>query len=336
LALGGLADPAPPVGGQVVQPALSDPAAPAQVESADPGFQVATPGYPRALTADATSVFAGTDDTGPAASQIVGYSHVGQQTQRIAIQGQGRQRAGGLTSAAIYGSGLLATDRGRGALLWIDPRSGSQKTLATLPDLPPCLSGLTGTCQPGVENAPPAPEGVVVTAGFAYIADAGQGTIWRYEFASKKLTAWYASSDFASSGPSGLALDDAGDLVFTVAQTLDTAAFVKGAVYRLGVSSTGAPDTRTLLATFDAGANPGPVAVGYGATYVALRGAGGIVEIAHDGKVTNVPSATSAALPTPSGLALVEGLLFVVDQGKSPSASTGRLIALPVADRPAV
>jgi hypothetical protein len=298
-------------------------------------FQMPAPGAPRALTSDTRYVYSGTDNTGSAPSQLVVFPRTGEPARQVTVTGQGSQHTGGLTAAAVHGTDLLVTDRSRGALLRIDPRSGAQAVLATIPDLPPCVVGIVGTCQPGVQDLPPSPEGLVVTSAYAYVTDAAQGTIWRYAFASKQLSAWYSSRDFAGgSGPSGLALDTSGNLLFTVGQATDPSALLKGALYRLPVGSGGAPGTRVLVTTFAQGSAPGPIAVGTaGETYVALRSAGGVVVVNRDGVVT--PLVPAARIPAPSGISLAEGVLYVADEGKPATASSGRIVAVPVSDGPA-
>lgn len=292
-------------------------------------YAVPAPGAPRALAVDATHVYTGTDNTA-GASRLFVLSRTGSPGRAVTVTGQPAQHDGGLTAAAVHGGEVLVTDRSRAALVAVDPRTGRQQTVATLPDLPPCVVGVAGTCQPGAEDRAPSPEGVVVSGAYAYVADAAQGTVWRVELATRKVTAWYASSDFASGqGPSGLAVDGKGDLVLTAAETVDPAALLKGALYRLQVTPTG-PGTRTLLATFAGGEAPGPVAVGSsGAVYVGLRGVGGVVAVKPDG--TAVPVAGAAKAPAPGGLALVDGTLFVADAGKPATATSGRVLALPVA-----
>jgi len=305
------------------EPSPSLPAAPPRATLSD--YRVPAPGLPRALAADLGHVYAGTDNSA-GASRLFVFSRTDEPTRQVAVTGQPAQHDGGLSAAAVSGGLVLATDRGRGALVQIDPRTGSQRTVATLPDLPPCVVGLTGTCQPGAQDLKPAPEGLAVIGGDAFVADPAQGTIWRVALATGKTTAWYSSSDFASGkGPSGLAVDAKGALVFTAGETADSAALLQGALYRIEVTPTG-PGTRTLLASFASGETPGPVAVGSsGAVYVGLRGTGGVVAVTN-GKVTQVASASRA--PAPGGLSIVDDTLYVADAGKPTSPTSGRVLAL--------
>lgn len=300
-------------------------------------FQVPGPGWPRALTGLGTQLFVGTDNSGRAASQLFVLSRTGEPTRQVMIRDQARDHTGGLTAAATRGSSVVATDRSRAVLLEIDPRTGEQRALAQLPDLPPCLVGITGTCQPGAQDLPPTPEGLVVFGPHAYITDAAQGTVWRYAFASRQLTAWYSSGDFSTGrGPSGLAVDTAGRLVFTVGETADPDALLRAALYRLEITTTGSPGVRTLVASFEADAAPGPVAVGRADdVYVGLRAAGGVVVVSRDGRVAPLAGASAAQLPTPDGLWLADGVLYVAATGRPATSSSGRVEAIPVADGPA-
>jgi hypothetical protein len=295
--------------------------------------RVPSPGAPAALTTDATSVYVGTDNGAGPASRLVVFSRTGDSSRSITISGQPATRTGGLSAAVKHGANVLVTDRSRGALLQVNPGTGQQRVLATLPDLPACLLGITGTCQPGAQDLPPSPEGLAVIGAFAYVADAGQGTIWRYDFATKQLIAWYSSSDFTTGhGPSGLARDSGGSLVFTVGETVDTAALFKGALYRLevGVNAAG---TRTLLATFDSSTVPGPVTVGRsGDVYVGLRSSGGVVVVHPNGTATALVA--SSRVPAPGGLSLASGVLYVADAGRPATASSGRVHSFSVSDQP--
>jgi len=313
-------------------PAFEPPAPPVQGPRAQ-DLQVPAPGLPRALVADALHVYAGTDNPSGTPSRLYEFSRTGDPSRVFTVSGQPKDHAGGLSAAALHGSTVLVTDRSRGALLEIDPRTGSQQVLATLPDLPACLIGIAGTCQPGAEDLPATPEGVAVTAEYAYVADAAQGTIWRYAFATKQLTAWYTSSDFSSSGPSGLAVAADGDLVLTVAESADPEALLRGALYRLEVAADGTAGERSLLASFAPEDGVGPVAVGRSGVYVGLRSNGGVVLVKTDG--TTAPVATSVQVLAPGGLSLVEGILYVADAGLPATANSGVVRALSVTDGPA-
>ncbi|MCW2621979.1 MAG: hypothetical protein JWL64_1581 [Frankiales bacterium] len=330
----GAVDPAPATTGR---PAVRPTALPTVLPTAGRSrFPVPAPGLPRALVSDATRLFVGTDNGAGGASRLVVLSRTDGSARSIAITGQPDARSGGLAAAGMRGAELLVTDRSRAALLQIDPRTGTQRVLARLPDLPPCLVGVTGTCQPGAQDRPPSPEGLAVAGNYAYIADAAQGTVWRYAFATKQLTAWYSSADFATgSGPSGLALDPAGNLVFTVAESVDPQALLNGALYRLTITPAGGPGTSTLLATFTRGATPGPLAVGRsGDVYVGLRTTGGIVVIHPDGTATALVGATPSRIPAPGGLSLTRGTLYVADAGRPATAGSGSVQAVALADAP--
>jgi hypothetical protein len=315
--------------GPVTPPGSFDP----QPQPRAQDLRVPAPGLPRALVADALHVYVGTDNGGAAASRLVAFSRTGEPSRVFTVTGQPKDRTGGLSAAALHGSTVLVTERSRGVLMSLDPRTGDQRVVTALPDLPPCVIGIAGTCQPGAQDLPATPEGLVVAGRYAYVADAAQGTIWRYDLTSNQLTAWYTSSDFSSGGPSGLAVDAKGALVLTVVQSADPAALLRGAVYRLEVAADGSAGTRTLLASFAAEDGVGPVAVGRAGVYVGLRGTGGVVLVKADG--TTAPVATAAQVPAPGGLSLVEGTLFVADAGKPATATSGVVRALSVADGPA-
>lgn len=296
-------------------------------------FKIGAPGFPAALVADAEQLYVGTDNTTTDPSTIGVYDRTGGLDRTITMKGQPDTKDGGISAAALVGETLYVTDRSRASLVRIEGEA--QGTLAELPDLPACVLGVSGTCQPGVEDRKPSPTGLVVIGGFAYISDAAQGTIWRYDFAGNELTAWYSNADMTNgSGPTGLATDGS-QLVFSVSSAIDPGALLQGAVYRLAIGADGAPGARTLAAAFPEAADPGPVAIGSGGTiYVALLGAGGVSTIASDGAVAELAGAS--AFPAPRGLALAEGVLYVADAGKEPSKTSGTVRTVTVSDSPGI
>lgn len=300
-------------------------------------YAVSAPGFPAALAVDGTHVYAGTDNATNVASVVEVFYRTHAGSHAITIAGQPATRTGGLSAAAVRGNTLLVTDRSRGDLLAIDPVTRHVRILATLPNLPAC--GLFGgtKCQPGLQDTAPSAEGLAVSGDKAYIADAGQDIIWRYSFATRKLALWYSSTDFtAGNGPSGLAIDPAGSLVFSVSQTLDTGALLQAAVYRLGIDGSGAPGGRDRIASFSPNTAPGAIAVGSsGRVYVAMRSGGGIETVSPAGTVAPLAGAGASRFPSPAGLFLVGGLLYVADSGKPANATSGTIRTVSVSDTPA-
>lgn len=323
-----------PAGPQDTTPSDQPPSQPAPLVVA--AYQIPPPGAPAAIFASSSELYVGTDNTGTSASRLFAFGLRDAAARTFTITGQPQQRTGGLSAATASGNALLVTDRSRAALLSVDRSTGQQRVLTLLPDLPPCLVGVAGICQPGAQDLAPSPEGVAILGKYAYITDAAQGTIWRYGLASRQITAWYSSGDFASgSGPSGLAVDPSGNLIFTVASSTDVSALLMGAVYRLPIASDGSPGPRSLLATFPGGSTPGPVVAGAsGDIYVGLRGAGAVAVVHPDGTSANLVGPGIPTFKAPHGLFLANGVLYVADQGDASSASSGTVKLAPVFDGP--
>ena len=311
------------------QPTEQPPAAEVKLTSQ---FKVGSPGFPAALATDADNLYVGSDNSSSAQSTVGVYERTGGLARTITVKGQPDTKDGGLSAAALVGETLYVTDRSRAALVKIE--GTAQTVLVRLPDIPACILGVADTCQPGLEDRAPSPQGLVVIGGFAYISDAAQGIIWRYEFATEELVSWYSNADMTTgSGPTGLATDGS-NLVFSASSTIDVGALLQGAVYRLAIGPDGAAGARTLAAAFPEGADPGPVAIGSsGDIYVALLGAGGISTISSDGTVADL--AGTDQFPAPRGVSLADGVLYVADAGSSPSKSSGTVKAVIVADGPA-
>jgi streptogramin lyase len=211
---------------------------------------------------------------------------------------------------------------------------------ATIPDVFPCLLTLgVQPCEAGLQNQPVSLSAVVVdNHGTIYVADAGQGIIWRLRPTHKAPEVWYSSSDVdTGDGPAGLAFDRRGRLLFTTGSSIDTANPNNGGLYQLTVTSTGAAGSRTLLHSFASGERPGAVVVGAsGTSYVIARGPGAIVSIDKTGKelgrVTS-PGDGPVALDTPAGLALTRGRLLVTNEAPL-APENWAVLAIAVNDRP--
>lgn len=321
-----------PDGGPTSDPEPTDPPTEPQPEPlATEGFAVPAPGLPAALAVLDSTVFVGTSEPGKDATLFARTD--GGKPRAVDL---GKTRLGALTAAVPDGGSLLVTDADHGTLVEVDPVKGSATVLATLPDLPPCLVGAPGTCQPGLAETPPTPTGVAVKGEDVFVSDLAQGVIWRYNRADETVTAFYSSTDFATgTGPSGLAVDTNGDVVYSVAQSGDLTILGQGAVYRVAITPVGVAGTRSLLAAFPDGGAPGALAVGSsGSIFVALAESGGVVAITPEASVETVSGAGASDVPAPRGLALAEGALAVADQGKPSSATSGQVVVNAVEDGP--
>ena len=244
---------------------------------------------------------------------------------------------------------VAATSDGTGAVTMLDASASRVVTLprgadtalvrATVPDVPPCVPAVgSGGCEPGLQDRPVQLAGLALDRhGTLYLADAGQGIIWRLRAQDRVPQVWYSSADLdTGDGPAGLAFDRSGRLLFTTGTSLDIANPGNGGLYRLSVTSSGAPGSRTLLHAFVSGDRPGPIVVGAsGTAYVIARGVGAVVSLDATGKETgrvSSPGTGPVPLDTPAGLALAPGRLLVSNEAPQHPAHWA-VLAIAVNDR---
>ena len=244
-------------------------------------------------------------------------------------QPAGRTR--GLTALATLPDGsLVAADAATARILRFDPSGKRWSVLARLPDLASCLLPIETSCQPGINDTPPLPRGIAVDSeGAVYVADAGQGTIWRLT-GGKQLEAWYQSADVAGEeGLAGLAIDAAGRLLVAVTRVGDLQGTGAGALMSIERAEDGTAGARTVVAPFRAGDDPVDVAVGTsGSYYVALRGAAAIVVVDRTGQESL--RIVDDRLVEPTGLDLTTGRLVVAAGSRTP-----HVLLIGTTDRPA-
>ena len=191
--------------------------------------------------------------------------------ERIAVVDRSGRRVrdlpGGAAGLAVDGARVVATLDDR--VDEIDLASGRRTVLATIPDLAPCvLPAGDRACEPGVEDGAPRPGAVVVLGDALFVADAGQGTVWRVR--AGKAERWASSSEWrAGGGPSALAVLDDGTVLVAVPSDV-TLANPGGAT----LQRVGADGSTSTYATFERGVDPTSIAVlDDGTVVVALRGA---------------------------------------------------------------
>jgi hypothetical protein len=191
--------------------------------------------------------------------------------ERIAVVDRSGRRVrdlpGGAAGLAVDGARVVATLDDR--VDEIDLASGRRSVLASIPDLAPCvLPGGDRACEPGVEDGAPRPGALVVLGDALFVADAGQGTVWRVR--AGKAERWASSSEWrAGGGPSALAV--LGDGTVLVAVPTDVTLTNPGGATLQRVGADGSTST---YATFEPGVDPTAIAVlDDGTVVVSLRGA---------------------------------------------------------------
>jgi hypothetical protein len=280
-------------------------------------------------------------DQGP--SHVFAYDSGGHRTADVAVTGQPNGHVHGLTGAAVDvdGRSVVALEPDAARVIAVDLSAGTQRAVATVPDLPACLVALgSPTCQPGVDDRNPLPIAAAFDrVGNLFITDPLQDTVWRLRPGANVAEVWYQSNFFTlGDGPYGLAVHD-NVVDFTVGTTLDPAARGGGGLYRVAVNADGTAGTPTLVSLFGRGDEPGPLAVGgTGTAYVVLRGSGTLVAIAPTGsEAWRIAPPGSGAIPldAPSALALIGGRLLVTNAGTGTDPSHWAVLSVAVMDGPA-
>jgi streptogramin lyase len=231
----------------------------------------------------------------------------------VRVPGQPADRTMGITALASAPDGtLLATDAATDRVLVYDPQLAKWTVRAELPDLPPCLVPVQTGCQPGLLDTAPLPRGAVVdNDGTAFVADAGQGIVFRLR-PGKAPEVWFSSAEvMGENGLAGLDLDGNGNLVAAVTQVAGPLApGPAGAVVSIERQDDGSAGAFTVLAAFQPGENPVDVAVGAsGNIYVAVTGDAALVVLDADGR--EQLRITDPALGLPTAVHLAKGRLLV-------------------------
>lgn len=298
--------------GPVTSPAGTQPPAPGEVRAF---AALPAAGMPGAVTAGADGrVWAATDvpPKGGGTAQLLSWDRSGVLTATVSVPEQPDDRTRGITALTPLPDGTLAAlDAATSRVLRYDPAARSWSTLARVPDVAPCLVVQTVGCQPGVLDTPPLLRGLAIDdSGTTYVADAGQGVVWRLP-AGKPIETWYSSADLAGEeGVAGLAVDKDGHLRAVVTRLGDVQGTAAGALLRIDRAEDGSAGARTVVAAFSAGDDPVDVALGAsGSSYVVLRGVNAVVTL--DAAGVEQLRVVDDALQQPTSLELVADRLLV-------------------------
>jgi sugar lactone lactonase YvrE len=226
------------------------------------------------------------------------------------------QATTGITALAVGADGVIyAGSRSPAAVLRLDPRTDSVTVLAAIPDLAHCAGVVTGGCDASAAGGVPVVSSLAVTdEGTVFVADPGQGTIWRVG-AGGQPEQWTSDRTWVNatrpSGPTALAFDGAGDLVIAVASLLVEDI---GVLYLQAIEADGAAGERQELARTGPETQPRGLAVGAsGQVYVTLSGSGRVLVLAPDGASRAlVPAPSGDPLSSPAGMAFDDEDVVVV------------------------
>lgn len=313
------------------------PAAPAASEQFGDSFTFATlpaPGAPTAISVSPSGeVWVGTDngpergeDGPPKVFQLSSDGTVQREYQPTSL-------AGGITDLVVGESGavhLLA--RAPAGVFVLDPDSGATEAYASIPDVAPCIPPVVvDDCDAAIVDQAPSPSAMAFDAdGSLFVADAGQGAIWRIPAGGGDAEQWLVEMGWASpagdTGPTGLAFDGAGNLVVAVQGLLTEDV---GVIYLIEVTDDDGAGEAVELARTEAGERPAGIALGAsGRVYVPLSAAGQILVLDREGEeVGRTP--TEAGIDTPMGIAFRGTDLLVTAQAPT-DATAGQVVRLPV------
>jgi sugar lactone lactonase YvrE len=213
---------------------------------------VGAPGEPSlTLVTPDHRVFVGTfeDVSGSdtSASKVFEYDRHGALLRTFAIKGQTPKAAHGIQVAARDRKGrLYILDQNPARVVVLDPRDGSQRTYATLTDVPACPPGASTGCSNSVlDNAPEPDYAAWLPDGALLVTDYAQQLIWRVPPGGGRATVWLNSARFDGElfGPAGIVLmPDHRSVLVTAATggitTVDpTDNSTRGRLYRIAVAA---------------------------------------------------------------------------------------------------
>ena len=261
-------------------------------------------------------VATGPDEDG--VPHLLTYSAKGQLQRDIPVAGHDEGSALGLTGlAALRDGSVLGLEASTARVLLFDAGRDAQRTLAVIPDIPPCrlVVAAENGCEAGLtDDAPLLRDLAVDERGSIYITDTAQGTIWRVDDGHRRPEAFATDTAWSSDdGLAGIAVADDGSLLVASPQALDPASAGGGALYRIQVSRLG-PESMELVAEFGPGEAPSGIASGEGGSIVVtLRDADEIVELDAEGNETGRigGQASGRSIDAPAGAAFIGPVLLV-------------------------
>jgi hypothetical protein len=279
----------------------------------------AAPGFPEGVAVHGNRVFVsgparfGTAGTGPSAIQVYDRNS-GALVQTVYVSGEALAFEHALSNMAVDGAGriyALSTQLGlirfvRQGQTYVQEAYG-----APVPDLPTC-SAAPPPCSPTAFDLPPIVNDVVFDpAGYAYVTDSLQATIWRYAPGGGAPQVWFQSplfegGGFIPFGPNGIRLDPDRTHVYLAVST-SAANPAQGTIYRLPLVNSPTPGDLVAFYTYWAGEVPDQLAFGArGDLYVSLAFSNQISVLdANGAELTRIQSAGGDDIPldSPAGIA---------------------------------
>ena len=311
--------------------------------------RVGEPGVPHGVAVGDDAVYVSTDNAPgrgqAAASVVLRYSHDGEQTGEIHLEGQDGLRLRGAPDVMVDGDGaVLTVDPAAGRILHLDFDEREQGTHLEVPDLAPCALPTSGEdCEPGAVRNPPRPVGLAVAGdGSLFVADPGQATIWRVD-RDGEARPWHQDSAYrlhlpAQGGLAGLAFDRDGHLLVVVSSVLDDTP-AEGVLSRVEVEDDGSAGSREELVRTEPASGPMDVAAGdSGRIYLTLAGEDELLVLAEDGSeearidADDVAEGAGMPLDGPAGLAFHDDAVLVANSAADGDDENWAVLRIAVED----
>ena len=282
-------------------------AAPAEIGDQHVFAEVPEPGHPetsitakRRLYVGTTTTFDPDDSDFHKRSRIFVYDRVkGRLLNELVVQGEDLDRLHGVGGTAfdrdrrLYAAGGPGRATGGGAVYRFDVaverkplvQTIERETYARVPDLPRCEGGRPrarageSVCSPTPTDLPPFPNDIEFDrAGFLYVTDSWQATIFRVPPGGGAAEVWFQDPRLAvpipapvpPPGPNGIRLSEDGAYLYVAVTVGSNSEARGGAIYRLPLAD-GQPDGPLELVHPFGQAGPDGLAFGRsGRLYVAL------------------------------------------------------------------
>ncbi len=247
--------------------------------------KVQSPGYPAYVFVHRNGrVYAGTytNPTGDTQHSIVReWTPDGTLTRSWTVRHQDLDEDHGVQVANQTSDGrLVLLEKSTASVILLNLRTGGQKVVAHLPDLPACQPPTQPApgCSPNVSDEKPIPNYASWgPGGHLYVTDYAQAVIWRIPRRGGKPRVWFASPqlDGTEFGTTGIVWRP-GRRDFLISQqstAADLSLPTNGKLYRLPVTKTGKPKTLSTLWT----SQPTELPDGFGIArsgriYIAMAG----------------------------------------------------------------
>jgi hypothetical protein len=295
---------------------------------------VPRPGYPALPHVVGQRIYEGTYDNPSgdhAASRVFEYSVTGTLLRSFTVAGQDLSKPHGVQVAANDARGrLLLLDKTSGAVIRLDPRTGSQTLYGSVPDIPTCSTTPPGqACSPALLNQAPMPDYAAWGPdGSLYVTDYQQAVIWRVPPGGGPASVWLADRRL-DGGPFGTAcivlMPDHRTLMFDQASNggLGGGNPATGKLYEVSIQAGGQPGPlRLIWESGPADAPDGCALASSGHIYLALVGASNqLVELDSSGRELarfgqQYTGVNNSAVPfdSPSGVAFLGTQLIIANQ----------------------